>query len=153
MHLTSETIILQEPVELMAELLKMIMIRRMPESRWFGKTMVELPPHTRTEIAVEFPIDYRPALQQMENLIKLSLKTITSAPENPPKKPTLAKFFERAYKVRAVTVFPALAALVLRQPFLDLTWGQFLREDTMAYMSNPSQILARNENIFNDIVL
>lgn len=131
----------------------MIMIRRMPESRWFGKTMVELPPHTRTEIAVEFPIDYRPALQQMENLIKLSLKTITSAPENPPKKPTLAKFFERAYKVRAVTVFPALAALVLRQPFLDLTWGQFLREDTMAYMSNPSQIPARNENIFNDIVL
>lgn len=127
----------QEPVESMAELLEVIMIRRTPESRWFGKTMVELPPHTRTEIAVEFPVDYRPALQQMENLIKSSLQTITSAPGNPPKKPTLARFFERAYKIRAVTVFPALAALVLQHPFLDLTWGQFLREEYQFDEDNP----------------
>lgn len=113
----------------MAELLEVIMIQRTSESRWFGKTMIELPPHTRTEIAVEFPTDYRPALQQMKNLIKSSLKTTTSKPGHPPKKSTLAKFFERAYKVCAVTVFPTLAPLVLRQTSLGLTWGQFMRED------------------------
>ena len=127
----------QEPVELMVELLEMIMIQRMPESRWFGKIMVELPPHTRTKIAVEFPIDYRPALQQMDNLIKSSLQTITSAPGNPPKKPTIARFFERAYKICIVTVFPVLAALVLQHPFLDLTWGQFLREEYQFDKDNP----------------
>ena len=99
--------------------------------------MVELPPHTCTEIAVEFPVDYRPALQQMENLIKSSLQTITFAPGNPPKKPTLARFFERAYKIRAVTVFPALVALVLQHPFFDLTWGQFLREEYQFDKNNP----------------
>ena len=103
----------QKPVELMAELLEMIMIWRTLESRWFGKMIVKLPPHTRTKIAVEFPINYRPALQQMENLIKLSLQTITSAIGNPPKKPTLTRFFEKAYKICAVTVFLAFAALVL----------------------------------------
>lgn len=91
--------------------------------------IVKLPPHTCIKIAVEFPIDYRPVLQQIENLIKLNLKIIVSAPGNLPKKPTFAKFFERAYKVRVVTVFPTLAALVLRQLFLDLTWDKFLRED------------------------
>lgn len=63
----------QEPVESMAELLEMIMIRRMPKSRWFSKIMVELPPYICTEIAVEFSVDYKPALQQIENLIKSSL--------------------------------------------------------------------------------
>lgn len=73
----------------------------------------------------------------MENLIKSSLQIITSAPGNPPKKPTLARFFERAYKICAVTVFPALAALVLQYPFLDLTWGQFLREEYQFDEDNP----------------
>ena len=111
----------QELVESMAKLLEMIMIWRMSESRWFDKIMVELLPHTCTEIAVKFPVDYKPALQQMENLIKSSLQTITSAPGNPPKKPILASFFERAYKICTMTVFQALAALVLQHSFLDLT--------------------------------
>lgn len=97
-----------EPVEAMAELLEVIMIRRTSESEWFGKTMIELPPHSREEISVEFPIDYRPALQQMEDLIKPSLKANASKPGHPPRKPALGKFFERADKVRAVTFFPAL---------------------------------------------
>ena len=58
-------------------------------------------------------------------------------PGNPPKKPTLAKFFERVYKICAVTVFPTLAALVLQHPFLDLTWGQFLREEYQFDEDNP----------------
>lgn len=73
----------------------------------------------------------------MENLIKSSLQTITSTPGNPPKKPTLARFFKRAYKICAVTVFPALAALVLQHLFFDLTWGQFLREEYQFDEDNP----------------
>ena len=83
--------------------------------------MVELPPHTRTEIIVEFSIDYKPTLQKMEDLLKLSLKTIVSTPGIPPKQSILARFFEKAYKIRAVTVFPTLAMLVLKYPSLDLT--------------------------------
>lgn len=51
-----------EPVESIAELLELVIIRRMSESRWFGKTMVELSLHTRTEITVEFFINYKLAL-------------------------------------------------------------------------------------------
>ncbi len=91
--------------------------------------MVELPLHTRTEITVEFPIAYKPALQKMEDLLKLSLKRIMSVLAIPLKKPTLARFFERAYKIRAVTVFPALAMLVLKHPSLDLTWSQCLGKE------------------------
>ena len=127
----------QEPVESMAELLEMIMIWRTPQSRWFGKTMGELPLHTCTEIAVEFSVNYRPALQQMENLIKSSLQIITSAPRNPSKKPTLTRFFEKAYKICAMIVFPPLATLVLQHPFFDLTWGQFLREEYQFDKDNP----------------
>lgn len=55
--------------------------------------MIELPLHTQTEITIEFPIEYKPALQKMEDLLKLSLKTIMIVPQIPPKKSTLAKFF------------------------------------------------------------
>ncbi len=112
-----------EPVKSMAELLEIVMIRRTSESRWFGKRIVELSPYTWTEITVQFPIDYKPALQKMENLLKLSLKTTMSIPGIPPKKLTLTRFFERAYKIRVMTVFPALATLVLKHPSLDLTWA------------------------------
>lgn len=67
--------------------------------------MVKLPSHTWTEIGVEFPIEYKLALQMIEDLLKSSLKTIISVSEIPTKKPTLPKFFERAYKIRAVTIF------------------------------------------------
>lgn len=131
----------------------------MSESRWFGKTMIELPSHIRAEIFVEFPIDYRPASQQMEDLIKSSLKATTSKPGHPTRKPIHAKFFERKYKVRAVTVFPALAVLVLRQPSLDLTWGQFMKEDYLfdkdnLYITNISLLISLSpklESIFSMI--
>lgn len=83
--------------------------------------MIELPPHTWIEITVEFSIEYKPAFQKMENLLKLSLRTIVSVPRIPPKKLTLVRFSERAYKIRAVTVFPALAILILKYLSLDLT--------------------------------
>ena len=127
----------QKPVESMAEILEMIIIWRTPESRWFGKIIVELPPHTCTEIAVKFPVNYKPALQQMENLIKSNLQTITSAPGNPPKKLTFARFFKRIYKIYIVTIFPTLVALILQHPFLDLTWGQFLGEEYQFNKNNP----------------
>lgn len=141
-----------EPVEAMAELLEVVMIRRTSDSKWFGKTMIDLPPHTRTEVSVEFPLNYRSALQEMEKLIKSSLKATMPKTDNPPKKPTLARFFERAYKVRAVTVFPALAALVLQQPSLDLTWGQFmdegfLRDDQNPYLSYISLLMASSPKL------
>ncbi len=146
-----------EPVESIAELLEIVMIRRTSKSRWFGKTIVELLPHTWTEIIVEFPINYKPALQKMEDLLKSSLKTIVSVPEIPPKKPTLARFFERAYKIRAMTVFPVLATLVLKHLSLDLTWGQFLSEkyqfdENNSYLKNISQLMSslpKMESIFS----
>ena len=76
--------------------------------------MVELLLHIYTKIVIKFSIDYRLAFKQIENLIKSSLKTIISPPENLPKKKTLAKFFEKAYKVLAVMIFPAFMVLVLQ---------------------------------------
>lgn len=110
-----------EPVKSMTELLKVIIIRSTSESRWFSKTIVELPPYTQTEIAVKFLIDYKHICQKIEDLFKSRLKTIVSIPGIPPKKTTLAKFFERAYKIKAMSVFPALAILVLQHPSLILT--------------------------------
>lgn len=76
----------------------MIIIQQTFKLRLFGKTIVELLPYICTKIAIGFPINYRPTLQQIKNLIKSSLKTIASAPGNPLKKLILTKFSERAYK-------------------------------------------------------
>lgn len=56
----------------------------------------------------------------MEDLFKSNVKTIVSVLGILPKKPTLARFFEKAYKIRAVTVFSTLAVQVLKHLSLDL---------------------------------
>lgn len=43
-----------------------------------------------------------------------------------PQTRTLAKFFKKVYKIKAVTVFPVLALLVLQYPSFDLIQSQFL---------------------------
>lgn len=83
--------------------------------------MVKLSLHTQIEITVEFPINYKPTLQKMEDLLKLSLKIIMSVLGLLFKKPNLVRFFVRAYKIRAVTVFSALITLVLKHLSLNLT--------------------------------
>lgn len=75
--------------------------------------MVEILLHTWTDIIVEFPSNYKPALQKIEDLLKSNLKMIRFEFEILPKKPTLTRFFEKAYKIKAVTVFPILIMLVL----------------------------------------
>lgn len=85
--------------------------------------MIELPPCTQIEITIEFFINYKPVLLKIEDLLKLSLKIIVSIPKILPKKLTLARFFKKAYKIQTVTVFLALAMLVLNHPSLDLTCG------------------------------
>lgn len=57
----------------------------------------------------------------MEDLLKSSFKTIVFISRILSKKPTLARFFRRAYKIRVVTVFPPLTMLVLKYSSLDLT--------------------------------
>lgn len=57
----------------------------------------------------------------MEDLLKSSLKTIVSISEISLKKLTLARFLEKTYKIRVVTVFPLLAILVLKYLSLNLT--------------------------------
>lgn len=99
--------------------------------------IVKLLLHICTKIAIEFSVNYKPVLKQMENLIKSNLQIITSMPRNLAKKPTLAKFFKRAYKICAVIVFSALAALILQHSFLDLTWSQFMREKYQFDKDNP----------------
>lgn len=121
----------------MVKLLEIIIIGQISKLRQFGKIPVELPLHTCTEIAVKFSVDYMPTFQQIENLIQSSLQTITSAPENPLKKLTFAKFFEKAYKSYAVTIFLVFAALVLQHPFFDLTQGHFLKEEYQFHKGNP----------------
>lgn len=85
--------------------------------------MVELPPYTRTKIIVKFPINYKLAHQKMRDLLKSSFNTIVSILGILLKKPTLARFFKKVYKIKIVTVFPTLATLVLKYPSLDLIWG------------------------------
>lgn len=62
----------------------------------------------------------------MKDLLNSSLKTIGSVPEILSKQPTLARFFERVYKISVVTVFPVLSMLVLKHLSLDQIWDQFL---------------------------
>lgn len=85
--------------------------------------MIELPLYTQIEITITFPINYKPVLPKIEKMLKLSLKTLVSISKILPKKPTFARFFKKAYKIRAVTVFLALAILVLNHPSLDLICG------------------------------
>lgn len=93
----------------------------------------------------------------MEDLLKLSFKMIISIFEIPSKKPTLARCFQRVYKIRIVTVFPALAMVVLKYPSLDLTWTQFLSEEyqfnkNKPYLRNISRLMSlslKMESIFS----
>lgn len=57
----------------------------------------------------------------MEDLFKWSLKIIMFFSKTLSKKPILAKFFEKAYKIKVIIVFLILATLVLRHLSLDLT--------------------------------
>lgn len=109
-----------ELVKLMAELLELVMIQQMSKSRWFGKTIIELPSYTRTKISIQFFINYKLALQKMEDILKSSLKIIVSVPKILLKKTTLVGFFEKAYKIKAVIVFPARAIFVLKYSSLNL---------------------------------
>lgn len=59
----------------------------------------------------------------IEDLLKSSFKMIMSILKILPKKPTLAKFFKKAYKMRAMIIFPSLGIMLLQQPSLDLTWS------------------------------
>lgn len=67
----------------------------MSESRWFGETMVELSPHTLTEIIITFPINYKPAFPKIKDLFKLSFKIIVFVLRTLCKKLTLVKFFQK----------------------------------------------------------
>lgn len=72
------------------------------------------------------------------------------------KKPTLAKFFEKAYKIKVIIVFLILATLVLRHLSLDLTQIQFLSKmyqfkKNNLYLKNISQLMSllpKMESIF-----
>lgn len=118
--------------------------------------MVKLSQHTWIEIIIEFPINYKPTLQKMEDLLKLNLKTIMSVLWFLPKKPSLVRFFEKAYKIMVVTVFLALVTLVLKHLSLDLIWGQFLSKEYQLdknnlYFKNISRLiflLPKIESIF-----
>lgn len=83
--------------------------------------MIELSLYIWTEITIEFFIKYKPVLEKMEDLLKSNLRIIVFVLGIPPKKPTLVRFFERAYKIRAMTIFLALAMLIFKHPSLNLT--------------------------------
>ena len=95
----------------------------------------------------------------MEDLLKLSLKIIVSVFRILPKKPTLMRFYENAYKIKAVIVFPAFMVLILKHPSLDLTWEQFLSKEYQfdknnSYLKNISWLrssLLKMESIFSII--
>lgn len=84
---------------------------------------------------------------------------MTFAFRNPPKKSILARFFKRAYKIRGVIVFLALATLILQYLFFDLTLGQFLNEKYQFDKDNPYVknlslkmfLLSKLESIFSII--
>lgn len=107
-------------VQLIAELLELVMIWQTSELWWFGEIIVEPLPHTWTKITMEFSIDYKPAFQKMKNLIKSNYKMIVFVFGISPKKSTLARFFERVYNIKAVTVFLILVILVKKHLLLDL---------------------------------
>lgn len=110
-----------ETVESMTELPKLILIQWTLKLRRFGTTIVELPPNIWTEITIEFFINYKSILRRMEDLLKLTLKTIVFILGILPQKLTLARFFKKIYKIKVMIVFPALAILVLKHLSLELT--------------------------------
>lgn len=66
------------------------------------------------------------------------------------KKLIFARFFERVYKIKAVTVFLTLAILVLKYPLLDL--NQFLSKEYLfdknnLYLKNISQLIFLSSKI------
>ncbi len=47
------------------------------------------------------------------------------------------RFFEKAYKIRAVAAIPGLSRLIHNDPSLDLTWTQFCRNGWLENTENP----------------
>ena len=92
----------------------------------------------------------------MEDLLKSNLKTIVSVPVI---LPTLVRFFEKAYKISAITVFLVLAALVFKHTLLDLIQSQFLSKEYQfdknnLYLKNISWLMSLSpklESIFSII--
>lgn len=108
-------------VELMAKLFEVIIIWKILDLKFFSKAILKLLLHTWIKIIIRFSIRYKPTLQKMEDLLKLSLKTIVSKIGIAFEKLTLTNIFEKVYKIRVVIVFPVLIILVLQYLSLDLT--------------------------------
>lgn len=64
-------------------------------------------------------------------------------------KTAFLKFLEKAYKIRATTVFPAFAKLIIIDHLLlNLTWGQFY---LLQYDANPINFYINNLSLLSEL--
>ncbi len=114
------------PIRTMAKILETLMIRRIGDSNWFNRPIINILAHTRSIIEVLFSNDFRWYLTEIESKFKQRLAINK-----------FKRFFEKAYKIRAATAIPGLSRLIDDDPSLDLTWTQFCRNGWLENMKNP----------------
>ena len=134
-------------IDQIAGILEELMICRTGESTWFGGPIVEIPEHQRRVIKIPFPQEYRKDLTKMERLIQTQLQTHKNTADGVTTRTAFLKFLEKAYKIRATTVFPAFAKLIIDHPSLDLTWGQFC---LLQYDANPTNPYINNLSLLSE---
>lgn len=134
-------------IDQIAGILEELMIRRTGESTWFGGPIVEIPEHRRRVIKIPFPEKYREDLTKMERLVQTQLQTHKNTADGVSTRTAFLKFFEKAYKIRATTVFPAFVRLIVEHPSLDLTWGQFC---SLQYDADPTNPYINNLSLLSE---
>lgn len=99
-------------------------------------------------IKIPFPEEYREDLTKMERLVQTQLQTHKNTADSVSTRTAFLKFFEKAYKIRATTVFPAFARLIVEHPSLDLTWGQFC---SLQYDADPTNPYINNLSLLSEL--
>ena len=109
-----------ELLESMKELLKVIKILKRLNSRCFSKKKWKCYCILEQRLLLSFLFNYKFVFQKIKGLFELNFKTIMFVLEVTPKKLTIALFFKKSYKIKAVIIFLALLILVLLYIFDNL---------------------------------
>lgn len=87
-------------------------------------------------------------MTKIEKLVQTQLQTHKNTADGVTTRTAFLKFLEKAYKIRATTVFPAFAKLIIDYPLLDLTWGQFY---LLQYNANPTNPYINNLSLLLEL--
>jgi len=142
-------------------LLRRLMIRRTPATKWFGEPIIRIPPHEERNVRCAFSPRFQPYLNQLaaeantkmtthhHDRVKAWIKGGRRGPK--PSERDFSKYISVAHKLRLTASIPALARLNLEN-HVDLTAGEmnskkWHTDEDNPYLKNLQELVVSSDKI------